>query len=206
MFKIPTFRKNKEIEESEHHLPPPQDSVYYVNELNQYYKDVQFGINCAIANPAYVKMGLNVIMAHHSSITAVTGYNGIYYKPSITIGNGTQIGPYNAIAAIGKIAIGEYVLFAPYVHVNDHSHGFEDISKPIMHQPVFSKGPIIIEDGCWLGFGSHILSGVTIGKNSVIGANSLVTKSIPPFCVAAGNPARVIKQYNSKTRKWDKIN
>lgn len=184
-------------------LPPPQSGVYYLEELRIFYPNVEFGINCAIANPAFVKIGPSVIMAHHSSITAVTGYNGNYYKPFIEIGKETQIGPYNAFAAIDRIQIGGHVLFAPYVCLIDHDHGYEDVSKPIMHQPASSKGPIIIEDGCWLGFGSLVLSGVTIGRNTVIGANSLVNSDIPPYSVAAGNPAKVIKKYDRHNKKWE---
>lgn len=184
-------------------LPPPETSVYYASELKLYYPGVEFGINCAIANPAYVKIDRGVIMAHHSSITAVTGYNDRYYQPIITVGEGSQIGPYNPFAAIDRITIGRYVLFAPYMHVSDHSHGYQDVSKPVMHQPVFSNGPVVIEDGCWLGFGSHILSGVTIGKNSVVGANSSVTKDIPPYCVAVGSPARIIKRYRFEKKRWE---
>lgn len=73
------------------------------------------------------------------------------------------------------------VLFTLYVHINDHSHGYQDITKPIMHQLIFSKGKIIIEDDCWLGFGCHVFSGVTIGKHSVIGANPVITSTIPPY-------------------------
>lgn len=190
---------------SEDGLPPADSSVYYTNDLMKYYNNLQVGINCAICNPAYVEIGSGVIMAHHSSITAVIGYNGVYYQPSITIGSGTQIGPYNAFAAINKIQIGSYVLFGPHIHVNDHSHGYEDINIPIMHQPAFSKGPIVIEDGCWIGFGSHILSGVTIGKNSVVGANSLVTRDIPPYSIAVGSPAIVIKQYDINKKQWVRV-
>lgn len=204
MFRVPKLLSIKKPKEDNHQLPPPHNSVYYKDELSLYYPGVQFGVNCAIANPGHVKIEKDVIMAHNSSITAVTGYNNKYYKPSIIIGRGTQIGSYNAIAAIDKITIGEFVLFGPYVHVNDHSHGYKDISKAIMHQPVTSKGPVVIEDGCWLGFGAHILSGVTIGRNSVIGANSLVTKDIPPFCVAVGNPAKVIKRYNFERKTWER--
>jgi acetyltransferase-like isoleucine patch superfamily enzyme len=186
-------------------LPPAESSVYYHNELQVYYPGVQFGINCAVANPAYVKIEPGVIMAHHSSMTAVTGYNGRYYRPTITVGEATQIGPYNAFAAIDRVTIGRCVLFAPYVHVSDHSHGYQDVSKPVMHQPVFSNGPVVIEDGCWLGFGSHILSGVTIGKNSVVGANSVVTENIPPYSVAVGSPAKIIKRFDFERKRWEEV-
>ena len=192
----------KEDLKDNHPLPPPKSSVYYLDDLKSYYPNVEFGINCAIANPAYVKLGTSVMMAHHSSITAVTGYNSKYYQPSIKIGNGTQIGPYNAFAAIDRLQIGDYVLFAPYVCLIDHDHGYKDVTKPIMHQPASSKGPIIIEDGCWLGFGSLVTSGVTIGRNTVIGANSFVNSNIPPYCVATGNPAKIVKKYDFVSKKW----
>jgi len=124
----------------------------------------------------------------------------------IIIGDGTQIGSYNSFAAMINLIIGKYVLFASYVNITDHAHVYEDISKPIMFQGSASKGPIVIEDNCWIGFGSNILSGVKIGKNSVIGANSVVTKSVSPYCVAAGSPAKIIKEYSFKTKSWKNIN
>jgi carbonic anhydrase/acetyltransferase-like protein (isoleucine patch superfamily) len=179
--------------------------VFYLDDLKKQYPDVNFGIECAIANPGYVKLGHDVIMAHHSSITAVSAHNGKYYKPSISVGPQTQIGPYNAFAAINKIQIGANVLFGPYVMVTDHYHSYEDVNTPIMYQPAYSHGPAIIEDDCWLGFGCHILSGVTVGKHCVIGANSVVTKNIEPFSVAVGSPAEIIKKYNFRVGKWEII-
>ena len=124
----------------------------------------------------------------------------------MTIGERTNIGSYNAIGVCNKITIGNNVLFGPHIHINDHSHCYHDISRPIMNQPIYSKGPIVTEDDCWLGFGSHILSGVTIGKHCVIGANSVVTKSIPPYSVAVGSPAKVVKQYDFESEKWINFN
>jgi acetyltransferase-like isoleucine patch superfamily enzyme len=66
-------------------------------------------------------------------------------------------------------------------------------------------GPVIIEDEVWIGNGACILPNVTIGKHSIIGSNAVVTKDIPPYCVAAGVPAKIIKQYNPQTEKWEKV-
>lgn len=84
-------------------------------------------------------------------------------------------------------------MFAGYVHITDHSHGYEDINTPISNQPLVSKGTVIIEDDCWLGFGCEILSGGHIGKHSIVAAKAVVTKDIPPYSIVAGNPARIIK-------------
>ena len=95
-------------------------------------------------------------------------------------------------------------MFAGYVHVTDHSHGYEDINMPISKQPLISKGPVIIEDECWLGFCCEILSGVHIGRHSIIAARAVVTKDVPPYSIVAGNPARIVKKYNFETNKWER--
>lgn len=179
-------------------------TVIYGDQLQEFYDQVTFGISCAVENPEYIEIKKNVIVHHHTSLHAITNHYG-GYKPSIKIGEGTHIGPYNAISSINQIIIGNNVLFGPYVHINDHSHNYEDIDIPIIQQPAYSKGPIVIEDDCWLGFGCHVMAGVTIGKHSVIGANSVVTKDIPSYSVAVGVPAKVVKKYNFNTQKWEII-
>jgi acetyltransferase-like isoleucine patch superfamily enzyme len=184
--------------------PTPPDYysvVLFDDDLRRYYDGVIFEGTNAIENPGYVKIGKNTRISHHSSLHAITNYYG-KHSPSLLIGEGSVIGSYNAISACNKISIGNNVLIAPYVHINDSSHGYQDITKPIMHQPIFCKGPIVIEDDCWLGFGCHILSGVTVGKHSVIGANSVVTKNVPPFSVVAGSPAKILKRYDFKLKEW----
>lgn len=76
---------------------------------------------------------------------------------------------------------------------------------PITPQPLISKGPIIIDDDCWLGFGSEILSGVHIGKHSIVAARAVVTKDVSPYTIVAGNPAKIVKQYNFDTKQWEKV-
>jgi acetyltransferase-like isoleucine patch superfamily enzyme len=181
----------------------PYDCVYYTDKLMQYFPHVQFGPNCAIVNPALVELGENVVIGFNSSMFTVCDSE---HSKKIVIGKGTQIGSYNSFAAMNNLIIGNYVLFASFVNITDHSHVYEDINNPIMFQGSTSKGPVIIEDNCWIGFGSHILSGIKIGKNSVIGANSVVTKNIPPYCVAAGSPAKIIKEYNFKSKSWKNVN
>ncbi len=124
--------------------------------------------------------------------------------PEIRIGNGSNIGKYNDFGCSLLIAIDSDVITAPFVHFTDRNHCYEDVDVPIMHQPSSVKGPIRIGSGSWLGFGVQIMSGVTIGKHCIVAAGSIVTRDIPDFSVAAGNPARVIKRYNSKTKNWEK--
>ena len=159
---------------------------------------------CEIHNPERVHLGDGVGIGSYTYIGPVLEDHGNNYNPNISIGDGTWIGKHCSIAAIHDLRIGKNVLFAGYVHITDHSHGYEDITRPITPQPLISKGPITIEDDCWLGFGCEILSGVHIGKHCIVAARAVVTKDIPAYSVVAGNPARIIKQYNVKTQQWEK--
>jgi acetyltransferase-like isoleucine patch superfamily enzyme len=115
----------------------------------------------------------------------------------IHINQNTFIGPGTCIAGPGNIKIGRNCLIAAQSGIFANNHNFADLELPIREQGVTRQG-IVIEDDCWLGSGVKVLDGVTIGKGSVIGANSVVTKDIPPFSVAVGVPARVIKKRGGK--------
>ena len=157
-----------------------------------------------INNPQCLYLGKNVNIGEGTFFGPVISYAGINYNPKIIIGENTSIGKHGSLAAINRVEIGKNVLFARYVHITDHSHGYEDITRPISVQPLISKEPVIIEDDCWLGFSCEILSGVHIGRHSVVAARAVVTKDVPPYSIVAGNPARVVKQYNFESQKWEK--
>ncbi|MEO6729198.1 MAG: acyltransferase [Candidatus Dojkabacteria bacterium] len=120
----------------------------------------------------------------------------------VTIGNETIIGLGNTI--IGPVIIGNGVMLAQNIVVSGLNHGYEDISISPSKQAVTTK-LIIINDDVWIGANATITAGVSIGKHSVIGAGSVVVKDVPDYCIAVGNPARVIKKYNFETKLWDKI-
>ena len=165
--------------------------------------DVRGGVK--LNNPQCIHLGRNVGIGDNAFLLPVTSDNGYSYEPVIVIGEGTWIGKNCSIAAINKVEIGKNVLFAGHVHITDHSHGYELIDVPISRQRLITKGPVIIEDQCWLGFSCEILSGVHIGRHSIVAARAVVTKDVPPYSIVAGNPARVVKQYNFETQKWEKI-
>lgn len=156
-------------------------------------------------NPQCIYMKDGSSVAENVYLGPIVNYAGIEYSPKIIIGENTHIAKNGSIACIDRVEIGKNVLFARNVHITDHSHGYEDINRPITPQPLISKGPVIIEDDCWLGFNCEILSGVHIGKHCVVAARAVVTKDVPPYSIVAGNPARVVKQYNIETRRWEKI-
>ncbi len=119
----------------------------------------------------------------------------------VLIGSNTGIGLHNVI--IGPVTIGDNVMLAQNIVISGLNHGYEDVSLPTRQQKVITK-QIIIEDDVWIGANSVITAGVHIGRHTIIGAGSVVTKNIPEYTVAAGNPARIIKTYNFKTKCWER--
>lgn len=123
------------------------------------------------------------------------------YPPSLKLGKHCILGYNNHITCVRSVEIGDFVLTANNVYISDNSHGYEDISRPVMQQPVIFKGAVSIGAGSWIGENVSII-GACIGKNCVIGANSVVTHDVPDYAVAAGIPARVIRQYDPESKSW----
>lgn len=139
-------------------------------------------------------------IGHYSTIEDFcTVNNGV---GDVIIGNGSRVGIGNVI--IGPVRIGDHVIFAQNIVASGLNHGYEDITMPIDHQKV-STAPIVVEDECWIGANAVLTAGVTIGKHSVIAAGAVVTKDVPPYSVAVGNPARVIKKYDFEAKAWVRV-
>ncbi|MEO6150499.1 MAG: acyltransferase [Mucilaginibacter sp.] len=120
----------------------------------------------------------------------------------VLIGAHTLIGMSNVI--IGPVTIGNNVIFAQNIVASGLNHEYRDVTQPIHAQKILAA-PIVVEDECWIAANVVITSGVTIGKHSVIAAGAVVTKDIPPYSVAVGNPARVIKKYDFELKEWVKV-
>jgi acetyltransferase-like isoleucine patch superfamily enzyme len=126
----------------------------------------------------------------------------------ISLGRGCRIGRRTTISARNSIFLEENVLLAPSVLLMDHNHEYSNPDIPIHAQGITAGGKIVVGKNCWLGYGCVIFcaSGeLSIGQNSVVGANAVVTKSIPPFSVVAGSPARVVKQYDAASGEWVRV-
>ena len=139
-----------------------------------------------------IYIGNNVVI--ESGVQLVT-YSTKDYKPEIHISDNTLIRRNSHITAINKIRIGKNVLTGTNVLISDNEHG-ESSRQNMNVQPrlrqLVSKGEVIIEDNVWIGNNVCILGGVRIGMGSIIGANTVVTKDIPPYSIAAGVPAKII--------------
>jgi acetyltransferase-like isoleucine patch superfamily enzyme len=130
--------------------------------------------------------------------------------PILIFGKNVEINDYVHIAAGEKIVIGNNVLIASRVFISDLNHGNysgENQDSPLSepNSREIHTNPIVVKDNVWIGEGVCIMSGVTIGVGCVIGALSVVTKSIPDYSIAVGSPAKVIKEYNFKSKNWEKL-
>ena len=115
-------------------------------------------------------------------------------EAKIRIGDGCFLNRNVMVAAMDLVEIGDHCMFANGCFVTDAAHRFDDAEKPVTWQGFTSKGPTRIGDNCWFGANCVVTSGVTIGERCVIGANSVVTKDLPPRTIAAGAPAKVIRE------------
>ena len=129
----------------------------------------------------------------------------------IKIGENFQMNDYVHITGVSSVEIGNNVLLASKVYISDSSHGSYQGDENDSHpdsipkdRPLFCK-KILIKDNVWLGEHVSVLPGVTIGRGSIIGANSVVAKDIPEHCIAVGCPAHVIKRYSFDLNRWERI-
>lgn len=120
----------------------------------------------------------------------------------LLIGDYTRIGLRNTI--IGPVRIGNHVNLAQNITVTGLNHHFADVERPIDEQGV-SLLPVVIEDDVWVGANAVILPGVTLGTHCVVAAGSVVSRSVPPYSICAGSPARVIKRYDAESKTWIKV-
>lgn len=174
-----------------------------------YKKFRSFGVNSIInkpliiGKPENISIGNNVAIQYKVWLTAnpQTGNK----LAELVISDGCHIGNYNHIYATSSIILEKNVLTADKVYISDNLHNYEDINTPIHSQAIKQLKHVRIGEGTWLGENVCVI-GASIGKQSVIGANSVVTKDIPDYCVAVGIPAHIIKRYNFETKQWEKTN
>jgi carbonic anhydrase/acetyltransferase-like protein (isoleucine patch superfamily) len=147
----------------------------------------------AIFNERYIHIGAGTMFGPQITLSAgmVPGQRMVS-DPVISVGDRCLIGKGSGIVGHLQIVIGDDVWTGHHVYITDQNHGYSDPDLPISKQ-VMPERPVSIGDGSWLGHGTVVLPGATIGRHVVVGANSVVTGPLPDYSVAAGVPARVIK-------------
>lgn len=166
-----------------------QDSVLYKPLLVDGKENIFIGDNTTILNGVRIQ-----------TYKKITGINS-----KIIIGNNCYIGYNNTFLAGADIVIEDRVLMASNILISSENHSINPESDLFyMDQPLICS-PVHIGEGTWIGERVCILPGVSIGKKCIIGAGSIVTKSVPDYSVVAGVPAQVVKLYNFRTHKWERV-
>jgi acetyltransferase-like isoleucine patch superfamily enzyme len=171
------------------------------------------GRRVTLRNKRYISVGRNFIAEDYAEIQGFSRQGVVFgdkvtvgrfamIRPSayyggpagegLAVGNDSNIGPYCYIGCSGHITIGNHVMMSPRVSLYAENHNFADVNRTMKSQGV-TREPIVIEDDCWIASHSIVLAGVTIGRGSIVAAGSVVTRSVPPYSIVAGSPARVIR-------------
>lgn len=125
-------------------------------------------------------------------------------QAELMISEGCHIGYNNHVFAVNNITIEQDVLTGNNVLITDATHEFRSTETAIRNQPILSSDSITIGRGSWIAENVAII-GASIGQNCVVGANSVVTKDVPDYCVVVGNPSRIVKKYNVEKKIWEKF-
>jgi acetyltransferase-like isoleucine patch superfamily enzyme len=151
----------------------------------------------ALYNERYMAIGEGTLVGE--GVTLAVGWPGEDFGADIVIriGRGCSIGRGSHIVAHLRIDIGDDVFFGPYVYVTDQNHGYTALDAPIGRQDGEDKA-VTIGDGCWLGVGSVILPGTTLGRNVAVAAGAVVRGSFPDHCLIGGVPARILRRYQGE--------
>lgn len=162
-----------------------------------------------IRNKKYIRIGDNFTCGVGCRFEA---FSDSVKPKTLTIGRDVQINDYVHITAKSSVFIGNNVLMASKIYISDCTHGDYSGGLSDSHPDVFPSErelktkPVIIEDNVWLGEFVSVLPGTTIGRGTIVGSNSVVTKSLPSYVIAVGSPAKPIKKFNFETSQWEKFN
>ena len=176
-------------------LRPPPPSAF-----------AKFGARSTIVPPARVttpegiEIGEDVFIDEHGWLSVIPAIEGL--DPRFTVGSRTRIGRFCSIACCGDIEIGTDVVMSERVFIGDTFHEYEDVTEPVIRQPMAQPEKVIIGRGAFLGIAAVVVHGVTIGEQAYVGPGAVVTADVPARSVVIGNPARVVKSYDERSGSW----
>ncbi|MBP3793154.1 MAG: acetyltransferase [Ruminococcus sp.] len=181
--------------------------IFVINTKLFYRKGRMVRLPITIRGKKYIDFGENITTGYRCRFDAL----GVHSKKIIRFGKNVNIGDNTRISACSGVYIGNNVLIGSRVLIIDNCHGTyrgQKQDSPYLSPNLreISASRVNIEDNVWIGDGAVIQMGVHIGFGSIIGANSIVTKDVPPKSIVCGTPAKVIKTFNSNTQTWEKVN
>jgi acetyltransferase-like isoleucine patch superfamily enzyme len=166
------------------------------SEFHAWGKRSRLSPGTVLVNPHLVTVGHHVSVGAYSWINAKDDRGD--GRPTLRIGDHAYLGRMVQINAWQDVDIGRHVMVGDRVFIGDADHNYQDTTTPIILQGDCFKGPVRLEEGCWIGAGAVILPNVTVGANAIVGANAVVTRDVPARSIVGGVPARLIKRLDNK--------
>lgn len=163
----------------------------------------KIGFPSKLGRPLKLKNARNVSLGKRVRI--MSGYRiECYNGGTVNIGDDVSIGQNLHMISGGKLTVGNHVTFSGNVFISNLNHSYEKLDVSALRQENIIKG-VSVGDFCFVGYGACILPGTQLGKNVIVGANSVVCGKFPDYVVVAGVPAKIIKKYNFENNKWERI-
>jgi lipopolysaccharide O-acetyltransferase len=169
------------------------------------------GPGCVVRGSKFINFGTNVYVHGHLWIEAIAVYRTQGFSPRIEIGDDVSFSEGVHISCIERISIGKGVLFGSRVYLSDHNHGIyrgpvqSHPQEPPSQRQLGGGGVVEIGDDVWIGDNVVIVGPITIGRGSIVGANSVVRADVPEFTMVGGIPARALKRFQQTTGQWEKL-
>lgn len=183
---------------------------YWVGRFGRAGRGIVIGDGFQAYAPERIQVGNGVAIANRVTLRAMTAYPWSNppqsFSPEIVLEDNCFINNGSQISCVRRVAIGADVMIAENCFIADNNHGYADPDLPVRAQPLVADGEVQIGAGSWIGAHCSIVGNVRIGRHCVVGANSVVTKDLPDFSVAAGAPARILKRYDREKGAWVKDN
>jgi acetyltransferase-like isoleucine patch superfamily enzyme len=181
------------------------NKIYYSKIFNNIGKTSIIQSPIFISHPECIYIGNNVFIREGLRIEAITQFGDQKFKPFLSIGDNINIEQNVHITCANSLTIGNQTTISSGVLIADNDHCYEQIDKNIMQQQL-KIAPTKIGEYCFIGSGAKILAGTILGKQCIVGANAVVRmKNFPDYSVIVGSPARVVKQLNKESMRWEKI-
>jgi carbonic anhydrase/acetyltransferase-like protein (isoleucine patch superfamily)/Flp pilus assembly protein TadD len=181
---------------------PPTSAASGPINIAQAFPGVTFGQGVQCIGVGSIRIGRGTAIADHTWLNVCTNDG----KPRLVIGESVLVGRRAVLSSSTYLEIGAHTIFGPNVYVASSAHEYiGNHLKPILMCGIRDLGRVVVEENCWLGMNAVVDGDITVGRGSVVGANSVLRQSIPPFSLAVGAPARIIRMLNPETEQWEPV-